>query len=245
MTTVMSRTIAVGQAPRMLSKSQAKLFFLSGTAVFSLAFLGLTVDSLAQVPARSNELAMNASVVRGKGLWERNNCMGCHTILGEGAYYAPELTKVYARRGPDWMRAFLKDPNAMFPGERRMVDYKFGDQEIGDLVEFFRWIGQIDTNDFPPKPDLAQPAAAQGSGGGRLASAPATFKNICSACHSVDGQGGKVGPALDDLRGRFDATSLERWIADPQAVKPGTAMPNLRLSPEVRAELVGWLLPAK
>lgn len=231
--------------PAMLSKSQAKLFFLAGTAVFSMAFLALTVDSLAQVPARSNEAAMTPAVVRGKMLWDRNNCMGCHTLLGEGAYYAPELTKVYTRRGPDWMRVFLKDPNAMFPGERRMVAYKFSDQEIGDLVSFFEWIGKVDTNGFPFKPDLAPPLPATPAGGSRLASAPSTFKTICTACHSVEGQGGKVGPALDDLRGRYDAATLDKWLSDPQSVKAGTAMPNLKLTPEVRQELIGWLLPTK
>ena len=74
----------------MLAKSQAKLFFLLGTGGFSLVFLGLTIDSLAQVPQRSHQNAMNAQVVRGKELWDKNNCMGCHTLLGEGAYYAPE-----------------------------------------------------------------------------------------------------------------------------------------------------------
>ena len=87
----------------MLSKSNAKWFFLLGTVGFSAAFLGMTVDSMAQFPARSNESAMNDSVVRGKDLWDSNNCMGCHTLLGEGAYYAPELTKVHdaARAGVD------------------------------------------------------------------------------------------------------------------------------------------------
>jgi nitric oxide reductase subunit C len=227
----------------MLSKSHAKWFFLLGTAGFSVAFLAMTVDSMAQVPARSNESAMNDSVVRGKYLWDRNNCMGCHTLLGEGAYYAPELTKVHARRGPEWMRAFLRDPNAMFPGERKMVDYKFNEDQITDLIAFFKWIGEIDTNDFPPKPDLAPaPPSAPIQGGGRMASAPATFKTICIACHSVDGRGGKVGPALDAVAGRFDEARLDAWLSDPQSVKAGTAMPNLKLSPEVRKELVNWLL---
>lgn len=228
----------------MLSKSQAKLFFLSGTVVFSAAFLALSADSLAQVPARSHEAQMDAAVVRGKTIWEKNNCMGCHTLLGEGAYYAPELTKVYSRRGPEWMRTFLKDPNGMFPGERKMVAYKFGDQEIGDLIAFFRWIGEIDTNDFPPKPDLAPPAPAATTST-RLAGAPATFKTICNSCHSIEGQGGKVGPALDEVGKKYDAAALDRWLADPQAVKPGTAMPKLDLSPEVRKELATFLLQTK
>lgn len=227
----------------MLSKANAKWFFLAGTIGFSAAFLGLTVDTMAQIPARSHESLMNDSVVRGKRIWESNNCMGCHTLLGEGAYYAPELTKVHTRRGPEWMRAFLRDPNAMFPGERKMVAYKFNEDEITDVIAFFKWIGEIDTNDFPPKPDLAPGApAAPIQGGGRFSSAPPTFKTICVACHSVDGSGGKVGPALDAVSSRFDEEHLNAWLSDPQSVKPGTAMPNLNLSPEVRKELVSWLL---
>jgi len=168
--------------------------------------------------------------------------MGCHTILGEGAYYAPELTKVYERRGPVWMRAFLRDPQAMFPGERKMVQYKFTDAEIGDLIEFFRWIGGIDTNGFPPKPDLAAAPSPPSGGGARLSTAPSTFKTVCAACHSVEGQGGKVGPALDGISRKYDAAALDRWLADPQSVKPGTAMPNLGLSPDTRKELTNWLL---
>jgi nitric oxide reductase subunit C len=51
--------------------------------------------------------------------------MGCHTLLGEGAYYAPELTKVYERRGPAFIRAMLRDPEAMYPGQRKMQNYDF------------------------------------------------------------------------------------------------------------------------
>ena len=77
--------------------------------------VALTVDTVRQVPSLSHEDAMTAEVVRGKHLWDRKNCMGCHTILGEGAYYAPELTRVVERRGKEWIALFLRDPEAMFP----------------------------------------------------------------------------------------------------------------------------------
>lgn len=231
----------------MLSKSQAKTFFLTMTAGFSGVFLWLTVDTIAQVPERSNEQALTAEVVHGKELWEANNCMGCHTILGEGAYYAPELTKVVDRRGEEWIRIFLKDPEAMFPGQRRMVQYDFTEGEIDALLAFFSWVGGIDTNGFPAEPDMrpAVAAAAGTAGGSRLAEAPKMFATVCAACHAVEGQGGAVGPALDGVAGRYTPESLDRWLADPQAVKPGTAMPNLQLSDEVRAELVAWLMTLK
>lgn len=149
----------------MLSKSQARIFFLGFTGLFSGVFLLLTVDTIQQVPERSHEDQMTAEVIAGKHLWDSNNCMGCHTILGEGAYYAPELTQVVERRGPVWIQTFLKDPAAMYPGRRKMVQYNFSDDQIDEILAFFTWIGKVDTNGFPQKPDLSlngfvTPAAA-------------------------------------------------------------------------------------
>ena len=62
----------------MLSKSQARTFFLGGTGVFTAAFLALTVDSMRQVPALTKAENLTEEVVAGKGIWESNNCMGCH-----------------------------------------------------------------------------------------------------------------------------------------------------------------------
>lgn len=156
----------------MLSKSQARNFFLFATLGFSGVFLLLTVDSVYRVGGRSHAEDMTEQVVRGKEIWERNNCMGCHTILGEGAYYAPELTKVVERRGEVWLKLFLRDPEAMYPGRRRMVRYDWTDAEIDDVIAFLGWIGRIDTNGFPAAPDMAKgvvPAAAAATPPGRLA----------------------------------------------------------------------------
>ncbi len=109
----------------MLSKSQARAFFLIGTGICTAAFVGLTVDTLRRIPDQTNAAGLSEQVVRGKVLWDQNNCMGCHTLLGEGAYYAPELTRVHERRGADFIRAMLRDPEAMYPGQRRMVQYDF------------------------------------------------------------------------------------------------------------------------
>ena len=234
----------------MLSKSSARLFFIGGTTFFSLTFLALTWDTVSQVPERSNAHEMNESVTRGHDIWNDNNCMGCHTILGEGAYYAPELTKVVERRGEPWIRVFLKDPQAMFPGRRKMVQYNFTEDQITDLIEFFKWIQNIDANGFPPEPDLApkvqnamvsDPSVA-GATSGTAHVMPEMMKTICISCHAVGGKGGKVGPALDDVAQRYSRTELDRWLADPQGVKPGTDMPDLKLSDEVRRELVEYLL---
>ena len=74
--------------------------------------------------------------------------MGCHTILGEGAYYAPELTKVIERRGEGYVKAVLMSPVPWEPNGRKMVAYGFSEQEAFDMIDFFKWIGEIDLNGF-------------------------------------------------------------------------------------------------
>jgi nitric oxide reductase subunit C len=74
--------------------------------------------------------------------------MGCHTILGEGAYYAPELTKVIDRRGSGYVKAVLMTPISWEPNGRKMVAYGFSKEEADDLIAFFEWIGGIDLNGF-------------------------------------------------------------------------------------------------
>lgn len=238
------RQVEQEETRTVLSKSQARIFFLGGTAFFSAIFLLMTVDTLRQVPERSNEQNLDESVERGKHLFDRSNCMGCHTILGEGAYYAPELTRAYVRRGPEWIAVFLADPQAMFPGERKMVQYNFNEEQIGDLIAFLKWVGEIDTNGFPAEPDLklagTEPIVVVSVESG--VDPPDYFNTICIACHAVAGNGGGVGPALDGVANRYTEAELHTWLSNPSAVKPGTAMPNLQLSDELRTELVNWLV---
>ena len=132
----------------MLSKKQARAFFLGGTLVTFLIFIGLTVYSLSKGQDQSNYEKITEQVARGKALWESNNCMGCHTILGEGAYYAPELTKVLERRGEGYVKSVLMTPNPWAPNGRKMVAYGFTENQANDLIAFFDWIDEIDLNGF-------------------------------------------------------------------------------------------------
>lgn len=233
----------------MLSKSAARRFFLVGTAVCTGAFVLLTLDTLKRVPAQTHQENLTEQVVRGKNLWDSNNCMGCHTILGEGAYYAPELTKVYARRGESFIRAMLENPEKMYPGQRKMQNYHFKADEISDLIAFLKWIGEIDTNGFPRAPDLAPVALpAAGQQGEAIASnlnRPQIFNQMCVACHSLQGQGGKVGPALDDVGSRRDNAFITSWLHDPLKMKADSKMPKLPLSEQDISELAAFLSQLK
>ena len=74
------------------------------------------------------------TVLRGKHIWETRNCIGCHTLLGEGAYFAPELGNVYKRRGPEFIKAWIKGQPTGAPGRRQMPNFHLTDQQLDDMV---------------------------------------------------------------------------------------------------------------
>lgn len=235
----------------MLTKSQAKAFFIVGTVTLSAVFIGLTIDTFQKIPAQTRSANMTPEVIRGKHLYDRKNCMGCHTILGEGAYYAPELTKVFDRRGEIFIKSMLKNPEMMYPGQRRMYNYHFNDQEINDLVQFLKWIGEIDLNGFPAKPDLMKMASPNAQSSDPKITIvdsknrPNVFNQLCIACHTLNGQGGDVGPVLDFIGDKRDIDFLKKWIKDPASIKPDTLMPTLPLSDEEITELAAFLSTLK
>ena len=86
-------------------------------------------------------------------MWERNNCIGCHTLLGEGAYFAPELGNVYKRFGEnkEAIKGFIKSrPVDGIPGRRSMPQFNFTDAELDEIVEFLKYTSEINTENWPP-----------------------------------------------------------------------------------------------
>ena len=63
----------------------------------------------------------------------------------------------------------------------------------------------------------------------------------CAACHRVGADGGRVGPDLTLVGFRRSPAWLDLWLKGPSAWRPGTLMPDPRLSPEARRALVAYL----
>lgn len=135
--------------------STARNIFFGGTVFFFLLFLALTYQNEQALPARDNRQNLTPQVVAGKKVWETNQCIGCHTLLGEGAYYAPELGNVYVRRGgdnggADFIKAWIKAQPTSVPGRRKMPQFNLTDQQLDDLVAFLKYASQINTAKWPP-----------------------------------------------------------------------------------------------
>ena len=82
----------------VLTKSMARNIFYGGSLFFILIFIGLFIHGHWYITHVSTDQAgLTPSVVRGKHVWEEKACVNCHSILGEGAYFAPELGNVMKR----------------------------------------------------------------------------------------------------------------------------------------------------
>src|SRR5690606_25874977 len=99
-------------------------------------------------------------------VWHKHNCINCHTILGEGAYYAPDLTKITQHRGVPYLTASLKDPSQFYDEERHrrlMPDQDLSDQDISDLIAFMDWVSKVDNQGWPPRPILVSGGSLPGT----------------------------------------------------------------------------------
>jgi nitric oxide reductase subunit C len=142
-----------------LTKTGARNVFYGGSLFFFAIFVGLTVHSHFYIRTTStDESTLTASVARGKRIWEKNSCINCHTILGEGAYFAPELGNVWTRFGGatdpagarETFKAWMGAQPSGITGRRQMPQFNLDDQELNDLADFLEWTSRIKTQNWPP-----------------------------------------------------------------------------------------------
>lgn len=206
-----------------MTKATTRRFFFLGTALFTAVFIGLTIQTHTTIASRTHADRLTPQVVRGLHVWGRNNCENCHTLLGEGAYFAPDLTQIVSQRGKTYLSVFLADPSRFYSEERDgrlMPTLGLSPDEIADVIEFLEWVGGIDTNGWPPRPILvsgATPRGLPGVEGSQQATDPAGRgkaifggSGACATCHSVSEGVILIGPSLAGVAER----ARER-VADP------------------------------
>lgn len=142
-----------------LTRSAARNIFFGGSLFFFITFAALTAHSHFYILNTSTDQeGLTASVEHGKHVWEKNSCINCHSLLGEGAYFAPELGNVWHRYGgrenPEIARTGIKTWIKAQPlnveGRRNMPAFDLSEVELNALVDFFRWTDSIDTHGWPP-----------------------------------------------------------------------------------------------
>lgn len=66
----------------------------------------------------------------------------------------------------------------------------------------------------------------------------------CRNCHMIGGIGGMMAPPLDGITQKVGdpaLVTLRLWLRNPKAIKPGTAMPNFKLSDSEIEAIIEYL----
>ncbi|RMD96773.1 MAG: hypothetical protein D6814_10785, partial [Calditrichaeota bacterium] len=161
---------------------------------------------------------------------QKKNCITCHTIGKSGGTVGPILNQVANRRTEAWLRKWLKNPNSLKPSTK-MPNFQFNDQELNQLVADMKRLRRS----FDPEKILADnPDPVQA--GEKLFQA-----YDCFACHRIGKKGRFVGPNLTWVGWRKSRDWETVWLRNPPAYKPGTFMPNFKLSEKEISALTAFL----
>ncbi|MFQ6112470.1 MAG: c-type cytochrome [bacterium] len=189
------------------------------------------------------------SIEKGRRLVRRYNCTGCHIIEGEGGFIRSTIVESFKEEGrspdealsfappdligegrkvqPKWLFKFLKNPTTKIRPwlNIRMPTFKLSDQEVNQLIEYFQALEGISEPFLEVKIQLTS---------NEIKAAERLFSDdylSCFSCHQV-GRKKPAGPpsgwAPDFLLApeRLNPEWVFDWIADPQALQPGTRMPS-------------------
>jgi len=176
-------------------------------------------------------------------LMEDLRCLSCHTINGNGGDMAPDLTAEGSAVQRAWLDEFLKNPNTLRPALiRRMPKFNLSPAEIKTLSDYIMSAYQtsgFDSQTIDPHA-LNADAAARGK---------QLFygKYGCQSCHIADYKNDKgyVGPALASVGNRLTPAWMYRWLKDPNALRPGTLMPNPNIKDDEDRDLIAFLMTLK
>jgi len=175
-------------------------------------------------------------------------CSTCHSLAvtraGEtkliGGDIGPELTKVGSKVKPDWLIAWLRDPQGYLP-HTRMPRYGWSD-EVLDKVPQYITANLTDSDLLSDVPKLGPPTEAEIQLGRRL-----FLEKGCASCHVIEGVSPQkdFGPDLSALGGK-NASDLEfsnariphnllsyiqAKLRDPVSVNPAARMPQYNWTP--------------
>lgn len=108
---------------------EIKVVILNGVPGTTMPAFEFEKDELARLVAYIHSLSNSAvkpqpvpgDPIKGRDVYRRSGCAGCHRIGLEGSVFGPELTRIGAGRPPGYIRESIVDPSADIPDEYKGV----------------------------------------------------------------------------------------------------------------------------
>jgi mono/diheme cytochrome c family protein len=176
-------------------------------------------------------------------LMEDLRCQSCHTINGNGGDMAPDLTFEGSAVQRKWLLDFMSNPNTLRPMLiRRMPKFNLSDAEIKSLSDYM--LSAYQASGFDSQALEASALNADAAARGKQLF---YTKYACQSCHTADYKKDKgyVGPPLADVGDRLTPVWIYKWLKNPNALNPGTLMPNPNLPDGEARDLTAFMVTLK
>lgn len=223
----------------------ARLIFWLGTLSSAAIFLWMTYDFHLQTPRYTKTQNLTEEVVAGKKVWHKYNCNDCHTILGFGGYYAPDMTKVFYRLGENNIASIVQHPEVIYRNSfRKMPQLGITEPETKQLISFLRWTAEIENRKWPPQDEKFVEAYKLREAQPQKLEKVHIVMGACGGCHSFEHQGRNVGGdfAVIANRTNYDRQTLINFIINPQSVRPGSTMPPQDVTMQTAGVIADFLI---
>ena len=191
---------------RGLNRSWSSRKLVVGIGIVGvLVFLSLEITGAMTAPP-SPSIQENPLVIAGIQIYRERDCSYCHAINGVGGAVGPDLSTIGARTTEETLTAYLQNPSAMIPNtlHPKLV---FTTDQLNDLVAYLLTLGA---------PVKYSPEAL------------VLVEQHCLVCHTINGKGGNVGPALSNEGNLRTLIFLANFITDPQSEVQGATMPSFK-----------------
>ncbi|MBN4056694.1 cytochrome c [bacterium AH-315-J21] len=186
-----------------------------------------------------NSMKFQSAEKLGRTIFETLDCNRCHRDdrPRELAGFPPTLDHVGSKLKRDWIVEYLLNPYPIrwaTMGIRpllRMPSFKFERSTAEAVADYLSM--QVDTVRFPETALKGQGNADEGR---------SLFKSYqCLGCHSLQGEGNKIGPDLTKAGDRLKPAYIFQWVKDPQGLIPGTGMKDFELWDDEASSLVRYV----
>lgn len=224
--------------------------WVAGLALALGAFVGCPAAAAPPPPAvpgydRLTAEAKADAITRGQLLLGELNCLRCHKPEANERVQlrpAPDLSAVGSRVTPQWLSAYLADPQAAKPGTAMPNVFHASapaarDGAVEALAHYLASLGG------PLPPATEEGTKLDAEAGEKL------FHSVgCVACHAPVGKEGKPldtkvpSVPLGDLASKTTVDALAAFLREPHKARPSGRMPSLYLSPQESRSLAVYLL---
>ncbi len=175
----------------------------------------LSYDSLKVFGNWFSRNGKNPSLIeQGEKLFrKKKSCFACHQLEGEGGLVGPDLSRAGFSYTSEWIFTWIGNPQSVKP-ESKMPNLGLDNEECRTITAFLaslkgegikkKWDAYLTSSGDPVK--------------GKKLFFDSEGKANCGKCHTVNGQGGEVGPKLSFVGSSRRKAFLLESILNPRAV---------------------------